>query len=191
MRRSEPSGGSSIEQYISHLEDLCGREGRYEPVTEDDERPPLYFLHFADVLRPGSSLSFTYGLSSVAKKEWTGGRPELVLSLDTDDITWGLTLARFALHLRDRCLFSYGDVLDLEEPIVPGTWMSAFLLFIPSILNTEQARIELPDRLIHIVQAYPIFPGERRLIRERGPAEFFFREDVDLMDVHRTPLIAA
>lgn len=47
------------------------------------------------------------------------GRPELSVSVRSDDPAWVLAIAYLAEQLRHECPFSYGDTINFGEPMYP------------------------------------------------------------------------
>src|SRR5437868_166283 len=133
----------------------------------------------------GSLTAFTFGLSSVQHPDWKFGRPELVISVRSRNLNWGLAIGFLVKLFGCKCPFSYGNVVRFGEPVCEESGMSAFLMFLPTILEKDQARVILDDRTINIVQAYPIYEEEISVIEQIGAQSFFMQEAVDFYDVQR------
>jgi hypothetical protein len=176
---------SSIELFLNRLDGLVCGQPEYYLVTPRDVRPPLWSIIYRDFPMDGGITAFTYGLSSVDHPDWQAGKPELVLSVASGSLDWGLAIGHLALSMRGEHPFSYGSIIDFGERIAEDSQMTGFLVFSPTVLPLEACRIELPDRTINLVQLYPLYRQEIELLQEADPADFFLREDLDLYSVDR------
>jgi hypothetical protein len=179
---------SDIELFLNHLDELMGCEGQYALITEKDERPPVWTVSYADVPEDGMLTAFTYGLSTTEHPDWKHGRPELVVSVNSDDRNWALAAGHVVRIYRGESSFSYGTVLEVGDRPSDQSAMSAFFLFAPLVLDQSQARVVLADRVINFVQAYPIYEREVALVRQLGPTDFFKSPGVDWFDIRRPAL---
>ena len=177
-----------IEQYLTILEAWTGTEGRHDRVTDDRENPPVWVFSYPGYPVPGGITGFTYGLSSVDNPLWRLGKPETVISVDSESLDWPLAGGFLVKRFRGKSAFEYGDVLRFGERIVDESEMSAVVVFIPTDIPENAGSLKLPDRTINLVQLYPIYEEEIDLIRQHGPEEFLTRDDVDFHDVHRPNL---
>ena len=176
---------SSRSNYQKFLENICGRTGRTFSITDHHESPSIEVLAFPGVPQEQSTTSFSFGLSSVAKKEWIDSRPELIISVDSIDASWGLAIGELIHRGRDTCLFEYGSILRFGEKITSDSKMSDFLLFASNVLDEDDCNCVLEDRKIHFTQAYPIYGSEIELVKKIGPEKFVFNLSINLFDVHR------
>lgn len=187
---------SRVERYLAHLEQLSGgAEAEYLRVGAHDDGPDLSAIVYRDQPEPGLLTALTYGLSLGEHESWRLGRPELCISVRSDDAAWGLAIAHLASQLAGACPFQYGDTIDLGGPIVDGTRLSAFVVFAPSVLEREAYLDVLgagegapPDQVINIAGMYPIHESERRYIRDEG-LEAFWKQSWDPYDVQRQPAV--
>jgi len=163
---------SSVEFYLEWLETITGAKGEFHLITEEGETPPLWVILYRDTPESGSLTAFTYGLSSVDHPDWKLGCPELVICVDSNDINWGLAVGLLAKKFRRISPFSYGTIHRFGEKISDESEMTAFLVFAPSIIDQENARVELPDRTINVVQMYPIYEQEIDMIKFAGISAF-------------------
>jgi hypothetical protein len=177
---------SPIEEYFKALDDLTGgAKSKNVAITEEHERPPLWVFIYHDLLGPRSVTAFTYGLSSEHHPQWAKGKPELVISVHSDDERWALAMGFLAKELRGECAFSYGQILRFGDRIIPGSDMSAFMVFAPCVLDEQQRHIVLSDRTINIVQLYPIYEDEIDLIQSGGVETLFENQDYEPYSVKR------
>lgn len=74
-----------------------------------------------------------YGLSLVNHPEWIYSRPELCITVESENIDWGQIAGVIANQLRGECLFSYRNTINFHEQIHEEPETDAFLIFAPSI----------------------------------------------------------
>ncbi len=175
-------------EYRDCVEEMVGIPGRSIPIGGNTEHP-FWVLIFDNTPENGSMTAFTFGISSIKNSKWVTGAPELVVSIGSNDDNWGLTLGAVSEAVRGEFPFSLGSVLDIREPITKSTRMSQFFLFWPTILTSDQTMLEMSDRTVNIIQAYPIYEQENIIIRRIGAVDFFMTSDLDFYDVNRTPCV--
>src|SRR5262245_42206572 len=102
-----------VERYLAHLDRMSGgREPAFFPVGSPGTVPNVTSIVYRDLPETGLLTSLTYGLSLADHPEWKRGRPELCISIRSDDETWGLAIAHLASALAGECPFRYGDTID-------------------------------------------------------------------------------
>jgi hypothetical protein len=177
-----------VEQYLEHLEQMVGIQGEYHLITETGDSPAVWSIVYRDTPENGNLTAFTFGLSSGNHPDWRLGRPELVVNVNSNNINWGLAIGFLVKRFRGKCPFSYGNIIRFGEPICDESAISAFLIFMPTILEKNQAQVHLDDRTINIVQAYPIYEEEIKSIEQMGAQRFFMQGSIDFCDVQRRPM---
>lgn len=175
---------SSLEFYLEWLDELTDEKGEIHLITEKNETPPLWVIVYRDLPEAGSLTAFTYGLSSVDHPDWKLGRPELVVCVDSQDINWGLAIGYLAMKYRGISPFSFGTIHRFGAKISDDSEMNAFVVFALSVLDPADARIELPDRTVNVVQMYPIYDEEIEMIKFEGVPAFLDEID-NVYDLHR------
>lgn len=185
------TGSSRIERYLAHLDELSvGAEPEFWPV-ESTRRgvKGLTAIGYRDLPETGLFLGFTYGLSLAQHERWQHGKPELCICVRSENPSWVLAVAAVAEHLRGDCPFQYGDVVDFGEPIAPDTTMEGFVVFAPSVVDADDARIDVGDGLpINLTGMYPTYRTERQFIRDHG-LQAFWRLEWDPYDPARPPAV--
>lgn len=182
-----------LERYLAHLATLSGgvewRIHEVETNTTPEVGDKVLAIAFPGVPE-GVTTSFTYGLSDADYPEWTRGKPELVVSTNGDDLSWGIALSMLVERLRGSGPFSYGDVIDTGTPIVEGSKLTAFFINRPLVVSSQDAlNIDLGDRLpVHIAGAIPLHPSEAEAVR-KGGAAVLNGIDFDPFDVTRKPAL--
>lgn len=181
-----------MERYLAHLDRLTdGIEPAFTPVeAEQPGGRAITVIRYDDLPEPGLLTALTYGLSLAEHSDWRMGKPELCISVKSQDPAWGLAVGYLAAQLRGTCPFCYGDTLNFHERISPESEMTAFLVFAPAVLDRADATgIDVGDTLpINISGMYPIHDSERLWIHEHG-LEAFWQLDWDPYDVKRPPVV--
>jgi len=193
----ETSGTVAIdvrrERFLAHLDDVTdGVEPRIlQAESADPSLPGVKAIIYTDLPEAGMQTTFTYGLSCVGHEDWSSGRPELCLSVESDDPAWGLAAATVGERLRGRCPFTYGDVITFGERISEESAMTGFLVFAPAVLDAQDATgIDLGDAFPVTIQGlYPIYESELDFIDERGLETFWKSFDFDFYDVRRPAVV--
>ena len=180
-----------VERFLQHLDGLSGGvEPRFWPVESTSPgHERLTAIGYRDMPERGLLLGVTYGLSLGRQEEWRLGRPELSISVRSDDPSWVLAIAYLAEQLRHDAHFGYGDTIDFGEPVAKGSRLDGFVVFAPLAFAPEDARIDVGDDLpIVVVGMYPTYASEREFIGQHG-LEAFWQRDWDPYDVSRPPAV--
>ncbi|MEV6608657.1 suppressor of fused domain protein [Kutzneria sp. NPDC051319] len=179
------------ERYFAHLDALSGGVEPWFTAIESTKAglPAVTVLGYQDL--PEDHLTgVTYGLSLAEHEDWVLSKPELCISVRSDDRLWVLAVGDLAEGLRGECPFEYGDVINFGEPISAESAMTAFVVGPPAVLAPEDyTDIDVgDDRPINIAGLYPIHDVERQYIREHG-LQAFVALDWDCYDVTRPPAV--
>jgi hypothetical protein len=174
-------------KYFQAIDDLAGGGGTYYRITDPEESPAVEVVVYSDVPEVGHTTSFTFGLSSATHAEWVKSRPELVVSVRSLDHAWGLCIGEIVRNSRDKSLFEQGTILHFREQISDESGMTSFLVYACGVLDQQQQRMVLPDRVVNISQCYPIYEEEAALIHRVGLEKFFGKLGIDFYDVRRKP----
>src|SRR5262245_484828 len=127
-----------LTRFLAHLDSIFEIEPKFFPLeSKIPGAPGVVCIVYDDIPDPGSITGVTYGLSEVEHSDWRYGRPELIISVDSKELAWPLAVAEIANGLRGKCPFCYGDVINFHEEISPDSKMSAFFVFVPSILEKQ------------------------------------------------------
>jgi hypothetical protein len=184
-----------VEQYLAHLDRLSGGvEPRFMPVTSTHpDMKGVTVVAYRD-LPEGLSTALTYGLSLADHSDWVYGRPELCLSVRSEDDRWALAIGYLAESLRGSCPFSYGNTIGFGERVSPSSAMTAFVVFAPAVMDRADSRVDVSPPgheghdVINIAGMYPIHESERQYICEHG-LESFWNLEWDPYDVNRAPCV--
>lgn len=174
------------DQYLAAIDEMAEQNGeRYVIVEASATSSLLSVSRYVNIPEPGYSMSFSFGLSSVAHPQWTLSRPELILSVNSLDVSWALALGEVIKRGRGHHLFTYGTIVRFGERISSESGMTDFLVFANCLFDEEDSVVVLADRRIHWSQLHPIYHSEIDVIRHVGVQEFFFRRGVDFFDIGR------
>jgi hypothetical protein len=175
---------------------LRALEGRFGKVAEIrnvqvGENPTIFVFFFRDLPRPGMTTAITCGLARANHPDWKVGRPELMISMRSDRLDWGLTAGFLASAYFKQKRFSYGDVFRVDVPLAEDTEMKAYVLWAPAFLTKEQAKFNLGAKPIHLVSMYPLHEQELALLERIGLKELWHSEGFEMDNPARPPLKAA
>ena len=177
-----------IERYLDHLDSIFQVEPEFYKEKSLDKRfPGVTNIVYKDIPEEGMTTAFTYGLSLIKHDEWKYGRPELCISVESQDKAWGEVAGFLANQLRGKFPFCYGQTINFREAISKDSKMDAFVIFAPSILEKESyLDIEIgTDYKINIAGLYPIYSSELEQIDKLGLKDFWHHPDFDLYNVKR------
>ena len=177
-----------IEKYLEHLDNIFQQEPEFynnESLTEGIKG--VTSIVYKNIPDEGFITAITYGLSLVTHPDWKSGRPELCISVESENLDWGIVAGFIANQLRGQCPFSYGEVIDFGEQISEDSEMDAFLIFAPSTLSKEDySDVDIgADYKINIAGLYPIYSSEIAVYNEIGFEEFWFHPDFDNYSITR------
>ncbi len=173
-------------EWQSRLEEKFG-EVDHTLQIQSAGKPRISVFYFENL--PANNLTaITCGLSNADMPDWKYARPELMVSLNTKDKSWGLAAGYFASAFYREKLFIYGSLFTMEERISPESNMTGFFEYIPSFLSAEEATFILSDRKIILAGMYPVYREELDLFNKIGVENFFRMKDFDMYDVTRKNL---
>lgn len=170
-------------QYFDYVEDIAGEGGKFFKIGDNGEA--VLVAAYKDVPESGCLTAFSFGLSDAVHPEWVESRPELVISVNSDDYAWALAMGEIIKNGRGKSLFSYGSILNFGTPISEESSMSAFFVFVCNVLEEDDLKIQLTDRVVNLSQIYPIYQAEIPLIKKIGVEKFFTGFDIDFFNVRR------
>ncbi|MEH7350811.1 suppressor of fused domain protein [Gottfriedia acidiceleris] len=179
---------SNAEIFLENIEDLFGEADVIRSVESLDGRTPISIFTYYNLPEEGMITFVTYGLSESNHPDWKYGKPEIILTLETQDESWGFAAANFVAEFRGIKTFSYGSLFTQDTPLSKESEMTGYFVFVPSILDKKYSKIELPDKPINLVGLYPIYKEEVELYQSIGLKEFWHLDGFDLYDVNRKNL---
>lgn len=188
-KKEENSKKPAVELYLEHLDRIFQQESlffRNESTIEGVAG--VTAIVYKDIPEPGYVTGFTYGLSLVKHPAWKFGRPELCITVQSDQIDWGQVPAFLSNSLRGTaCSFTYGEILNLGEKVHEESEMKSFLIFAPCILDkSDYLNIDIGlDYKININGLYPIYEAEKESIQGLGLKDFLQHPNFDMYDVKR------
>jgi hypothetical protein len=179
------------EQFFSHLDHVSGGiEPRFFPFEGSRGLPRVTVVVYDGVPEPGMLTGITYGVSLGDHPHWRLGKPELCISVRSDDLRWPLVLGHIGETQRGDNPFHYGDTINIGERIAPDSEMTAFVIFAPAVLErADSTDIHVGEtRPINICGLYPIHEAERLFIHDHG-LEAFWQLGWDPCDVGRPSVV--
>ena len=177
-----------IEKYLDHLDNIFQAEPQfYREKSLHDKFPGVANIVYNDIPEKGMITALTYGLSLIKHKDWKFGRPELCISVESQNKSWGQIAGFLANQLRGKFPFCYGQTINFREKISDDSEMDAFLIFAPSILDKEHyLDINIgTDYKINIAGLFPIYSSELEQIDKIGLEAFWKHPDFDPYNVQR------
>ena len=177
-----------VEMYLDHLNRIFKQEPEF--FTNESTIPGLpgvTGIVYKDVPEKGFVTGLTYGLSLVQHPKWKFGRPELCITVKSEDFNWGKVAAFLANKFRGDCQFAYVNAVKFGEKINPESEMDAFFVFAPSILdNADYLKIDVGmNYKISIAGLYPMYSDELEAFHKLGLEAFWNHPDFDLYNVNR------
>lgn len=165
-------------------------ENKFGDVSEIKEfqsngKPKIYIFYFDDLPEKGCTTAITCNLSSANHPEWKIAKPELLVSLESRDRSWGLGIGYFASTFFNEKRFRYGDIFKIDDPISPESQMNGFLVFAPSFSSQEDFTFNLSDRKVNLVGMYPIYEKEIVFYDKVGLKEFWHADGFDIYNPKR------
>ena len=167
------------------LEQFAGAEAQFLPSPSETHEPPRIAIGFWPQ-RPESDLYtyFTVGLSAFPFQQSSRHRPELLLCVQSPEISWGLAMGFIASQAGRTFSFPVGETIDFKARISPDSEMAGFLIVPQMVFPEEISVFETEACSIRLMQLLPLYDSELRAIRRLGPA-FFARQQPDPCSVSR------
>jgi len=177
-----------IEKYLEHLDNIFQVEPEFFTEKSLNENyPGVTNIVYRDIPEKGMITALTYGISLIKHEDWKLGRPELCISVESTDISWGQVAGFIGNYLRGKSNFCYGQTINFREKVSDESEMDAFLIFAPSILDKEDylgINIGL-DYKINIAGLIPIYSSEIDKYDEIGLEKFWHHPNFGLYNVNR------
>ena len=178
------------QKFIDHLDSITGcKETVIRKIdSTHDGLPPVHVFIYKGWPEQGLITGFTFGLSDANHPDWKFGRPELMISVESEDEAWPLAVGFMAERLRGDCPFCYGNVINFNEKISNESDLDAFLIFGPLFLEKEQRSINLGKYTCNITGMYPIYCQEIDLYDDIGIESFWHMDEWDPLNIRRKPM---
>ncbi|HNO78422.1 MAG TPA: suppressor of fused domain protein [Phycisphaerae bacterium] len=172
------------------LEALQARFGEISQIKhiESEGKPKVFVFYFDGWPEPGLMTAVTFGLSNANHPDWKYGGVELMVSLETQDRSWGLSAAYFASAFFNERPFAYGDIFMVDDPISDESEMNAYLVFGPPFLEQADAQIDLSDRSVFLKGMYPLYESELDQYERLGLEDFWRLDELDILNPRRRPV---
>jgi hypothetical protein len=181
---------NNAELFIRNLDSITGRpEDVIRQVKSTDPGlPHVSIFVYKNWPKEGILTGFTFGLSAAEHPDWKLGKPELMISVESQDDVWPFAIGYLAEKLRGKFSFCYGKTINFNAKVSKEAELDAFLMFAPLFLKKEQMAVKLRDFTCNITGMYPMFSSEFSLYQEIGLKAFWNLAGWDPLNVHRRPL---
>ena len=166
-------------EWLSALESRFGEVNEIRKMQADGG-PTIFAFYFRDLPEPGFITAVTCGLSRANHPDWKLGTPELMVTMRSDSLNWGLAAAYFASSYYGEKRFSYGDIFKIDDPISDDSEMNAYLLFSPAFLDNDQSQFDLGGKPINLVAMYPLYDDEIAIYDRVGLKAFWHADGFEL-----------
>lgn len=178
------------ERYLAHLDSVTNRnESAIRKIdSTHDGLPSVFVFVYHDWPEPGLITGFTFGLSAADHPDWRFGRPELMISIESTDEAWPLSVGFLAEQLRGTCPFCYGHTIRFNDKMSDESDLDAFLIFGPPFLSKDQSSVDLGQYTCHITGMYPIYTEEIDLYSRIGLEAFWHMEEWEPFNPNRKPM---
>ncbi len=176
------------EIFLNYIEGIFGPAELIKKHECPHGGPPVFVFVYRDTPEKGMITGVTYGLSTYPHPEWVNSRPEMIISVESDDEMWAWNAAYFCAEFRGEKRFSYGDVFTTDSSLTDDTKMDGLLIFAQSILDPEVQSVQLNDYKVHLSQFYPIYSSELDVYNQIGLERFWKHEGFGMYDPKRPPI---
>jgi hypothetical protein len=178
------------EVFLEHIENVFGPAAVIRKHDCPHGGLPVSVFVYRDIPEEGMITGVTYGLSCCPYPDWKLSRPEIIISMESDDEMWPFAAAYFCAEFRGEKPFSYGDVFTTESPLAKDTKMDGVLVFAQSVVGEEVQTVQLNDYKVHFSQFYPIYRSELEVYRKIGLERFWKHDGFAMYDPKRPPIKA-
>jgi hypothetical protein len=154
---------------------------------------PVHIHCFADQPCEGATTCCTIGLSEklFSQDDGTSIRFELLFTAYVDSLKNELNSHFFSvvkwLMQKQEMLLS-GEILDMEEPLAPGSEVTGFWFYAPIYFPDELNVFDETEPNVIFVWAIPVSAAEMSYLEQNGPdafSELLEKQDPDLIDIYR------
>ena len=143
---------NNAELFIEHLQDVFGNEDSIHKAEAADGGPPIAVFVYKNLPEDGMITGVTFGLSLCPLPAWKHSRPEMIVSVQSQDVGWPCAAGTFAAMFRGEKAFKFGDIFVTDCPLADDTRMDGFLIFAQSILPEVSVSAQLKDYKVHFSQ---------------------------------------
>ncbi len=165
----------SEEIHLEILERLAGRQAQYNRVGEIVDGPVIHTAHWEGFPESGLLSGFTVGLS--AHPRWGHGlAPELILSVESNDLSWIFAMGVIAEEAGADFSFDVGETINFGGRISKDSEMRAFIIMHQMMLPKDYDVLKTRRGPVALRQLVPLYRAELELIRADGPASFISQE---------------
>jgi hypothetical protein len=129
--------------YLSKLESRCGKKADYFFQEQFEEGPPIGVIGFDHYPREGDYTYFTYGLHLVGREEWTHGRPEYFITIDSNERLFAIFFSYVISSFAWEKSMTWNTLLGIgNEDAVEGYPYRRLALGMPQYLNWSDYQLK-------------------------------------------------
>ena len=111
-KKETENNKTPVERYLEHLSNIFQQKPQfYDENSLIDGLPAVTSIVYPDIPEKGFITAFTYGLSLVKHSDWKFGRPELCISVESQNLEWRKIVGYVANKLRGDCPFLMDKLL--------------------------------------------------------------------------------
>ena len=176
---------TNAEMFLDYLTKTFGQEDQILSESAEDGGPRISIFIYRACPEDGMITGVTYGLSHRDHPDWKVSRPELVISMESDSLSWPSAALGLVAYFASKKRFCYGDVFTVDGPLAEDTAMDATLIFAQSILDPPDAQVQLRDYKVTLSQFYPLYRSEIPLYDELGLEKFWHHPGFGIYDPRR------
>ena len=162
---------TSLESFITHFHEIFRLNPLiYTHETKRGSETAATSIVYENIPGEGMITGLSFGLSESDYADWDLERPELMITVRSTEMAWGLLPGFLANELRGKHSFNHGHVIDLETTIANDSEMSAFFIFAPHIaLDDKLTAIDIGEKYkIYMAGLCPIYKEEIEVFRQIG-----------------------
>ncbi|WP_170157158.1 suppressor of fused domain protein [Roseimicrobium gellanilyticum] len=180
--------GSNAELFLEYLDNTFGKEDQILSEQAEDGGPKIAMFVYRECPEPGMVTGVTFGLSHRAHPDWKFGRPEMVISMESESLDWPSAALGLTAYFAGKKRFCYGDVFTVDGTLTSETEMDGVLIFAQSLLDPEAATVQLRDYRATLYQYYPIHSAEIPIYEKLGLEGFWNHPEFGMYDPKRKPI---
>lgn len=153
------------------------------------ETESVFVFVFRDYPEPSLVTGFTSGLSAASHADWKDTKPELSLTVASDDAAWMQALAYLVDWNRAGHSFLPGSLFHYGRTISAESAMDSFLVFNLAISGDNEFRnIPIDEDLITFYGVHPLHHDEVAMLQKVGIRKFMGLPEYRLFSTTRPDL---
>ena len=178
---------TNLDSYLKSVDRIVSRnDAQYLRIYKGSNPGQISTCRYEKWPQTGYTTIFSAGLSLFNNPAWKLSRPEIVLTVMSEDPQWASVLGQTITESLGKTNYEYGAMIKVPVAMPVGCLMDSICIYRCSVLDVGQEAINLPDYKVVLSQMYPIYKNEMGLI-SKDIQKFFADEDMDWYDPMRSP----